>query len=99
MGTAADAFMTVRTVYEAEITWWWVDDKVHDSDYTLMVDESMRKKAKELERKYDVTDDPRYCCQWEGILLFGEDKAKVHAAGRELARHLARFKSVISLNS
>jgi hypothetical protein len=98
MGTVAESFMTARTVYEAEITWWWVDSKVHDQDYKIMVNESMRKKAKELESKYDVTDDTRYCCQWEGVLLFGDNKAKVDAAGLELARHLARFKGIISLN-
>jgi hypothetical protein len=98
MGATAKSFLTVSTVHHAEVTWWWVDDKVHDSDYTIMVDDSMRKKAKELEDKYDVTDDTRYCCQWEGIQLLGDDKAKVEAAGRELAQYLARFKGVVPLN-
>ena len=94
----AESFMTVSTTHEASITWWWVDKRVHDTDYSIMDNDSMRAKAKELERKYDVTDDTRFCCQWEGISLYGEDKAKVDAAGRELARHLARFKGVIPLN-
>jgi hypothetical protein len=98
MGTAAERFMEMRTVHEAFIGWWWTDDKVQDTDYHIMVNDSMTAKANELERKHDVTDDTGLCCQWEGHRLYGENKAAVEAAGCELARHLARFKGVISLN-
>lgn len=98
MAITATRFLASSTVHQADVTWWWAEDKVHDSDYTIMVNDSMRQKAKELEREFDVTDDTRYCCQWEGIQLLGEDKAKVDAAGLQLARHLARFKGVIPLD-
>lgn len=94
MGTAVADFMDVRTIHEVDVVWWWVKDKLHDSDYHIQVNETMRKKAKELERKYNVTDDTRFCCQFEGYRLYGEDRIAVEAAGRELASCLARFKGV-----
>lgn len=96
---AADDFLTVSTVHEAEISWWWSKDKLHDNNYHIQVLDSVDAKVKELERKYDVLNDTSYCCQWEGRLLTGENRAQVEAAGNELARHLARFKGLVPLSS
>jgi hypothetical protein len=95
---ATASFLEVRTIHEAEVTWWWKDSVLHDQDYRIKVNDSMNAKVKELEKKYDVLNDTRYCCQWEGVLLHGPDRDKVMAAGRELAQHLARYKHVFALN-
>lgn len=94
----ASSFVAVRTIHEAEVSWWWHDSVLHDTGYHIKVNDSMAKKMKALETKYDVTNDTRYCCQFEGMLLNGENRVNVEAAGLELARHLARFKSVFPLN-
>ena len=93
--SATSAFVhTVKTVHQAEIAWWWTDDKLHDLDYHIKVSDSVDAKVKELESKYDVSDDARYCCQWEGKLLYGENREQVEAAASELGRHLSRFKGL-----
>jgi len=89
--------VAVRTVYEGELTWWWRDKVLHDQDYHIKVNDSMAAKVYKLERKYGVTNDTRYCCQWEGVLLTGDNRENIEAAAKELARHLARFKGIISL--
>lgn len=89
--------VSVRTVYEAELTWWWRENVLHDTEYHIKVNDSMAAKVDKLERKYNVTNDTRYCCQWEGVLLTGGDRKNVKDAAAELARHLARFKSIVSL--
>ncbi|KWU23447.1 hypothetical protein [Burkholderia cenocepacia] len=91
-------FLDVRTTYEAEVSWWWKEPVLHDSDYHIRVNDSMEAKMKALEQKYDVKNDTRYCCQFEGMLLYGADREQVAAAGLELARHLARFKHIFPLN-
>lgn len=91
-------FVSVETIHKAEVAWWWTDEKLHDRDYHIKVWDSVEAKIRELVVKYDVEDDTRYCCQWEGHLLMGENREEVVAAANELARHLARFKSAKPLS-
>jgi hypothetical protein len=95
---AASAFFDIATIHQAEVQWWWTDEARHDSDYGLKVEDSVSAKVKELTEKYDVFDDTRFCCQWEGRRLCGESRENVEAAANELARHLARFKRVKPLS-
>lgn len=90
-------FYRVSTKHEAELSFWWTDDKLHDDEYRFAVDDALCAKIKELESKYAVTDDTRYCCQWEGKLLYSESLEDVTAAIKELAQVLARFKGVVPL--
>lgn len=87
-------FVELATTHMAEVTWWWTSDKLHDIDYHIRVSDSVNAKVRELERKYDVRDDTRYCCQWEGHLLEGSILENVEAAASELAAHLTRFKGI-----
>lgn len=91
------AFVTITTIYQAEVSWWWIDEKLHDVDYTIKVNDSMNAKVNEIIDKYDVYEDASYCCQWEGKMLVGDNLSNVEAAGNELAAHLKRFKGVIPL--
>ena len=93
MGGAA--FLEVSTVHQADVSWWWADDRLHDASYHITVNDSIDQKVMELRAKYPgVSEDTRYCSQWEGRLLCGTDLAEVTAAGAELAQHLSRFKGV-----
>ena len=94
-----ESFLTVDAIYRAEVAWWWTDEKLHDVDYSHTVYDSLAEKVRELSDKYDVQEDTRYCCQWEGVQLMGENKSNVELAGRELAKHLARFTGVTSLSN
>lgn len=96
---SAASFVAIETVHEAEVAWWWTDDKLHDSSYTVGVNDSVAEKVMQLSAKYGVSEDRRHCCQWEGILLRGADLQNVTAAANELARHLARFKGVRPLDA
>lgn len=91
-------FCFIETVHNAEVTWWWTEEKLHDSDYKLAVADSVNAKVLQLERKYGVRDDTTYRCQWEGCLLTGDNLANVVAAGNELARHVARFKGIVAVD-
>lgn len=95
---AASVFFDITTIHQAEVQWWWTEESRHDSDYKFTVEDSISAKVKELMEKYDVSDDIRFCCQWEGRRLFGENRENVEAAANELARHLARFKGVKPLS-
>jgi hypothetical protein len=97
-GSAA-AFVSVVTVHQAEVSWFWTNVKLHDMDYHIRVNESVAAKVKELESKYDVQDDTRYCCQWEGRRLEGENREQVEAAANELARYLAKFTGLAPLSA
>ena len=98
MPNAVNSFLTVTTVHEADVTWWWLDNTLHDLDYHIRMNDSVDKKVRELTAKYDVEQNTSYCCQWEGVQLLGADKAVVEAAGQELARHVMRFKGIQPLN-
>lgn len=91
-------FVSSRTVHTATLLYCWAQDKTHDTDYHLKVQDSVAAKLKQVLAKYDsVSQDTRFCCQWEGLELYGEDRYQVEAAANELARHLMRFKGVVPL--
>lgn len=92
------SFLDLRTVHQAVVAWWWDGSVLHDSAYHIKVNDSMATKMRDLEKKYGVTNDTGYCCQFEGMMLFGADREQVAAAGQELAQHLARFKHIRTLS-
>lgn len=98
MAHAPSSFINVRTIHEAEIAWHWTDAKLHDVDYHIKVRDSINDKVKEIEAKFGVSDDTRYCCQWEGVQIYGSDLKKVEQAAQEVARHLSRFKDAHPLD-
>ena len=91
-------FVEVQAVYQADVVWWWAEDKVHDSDYHFSVEAAMAAKlALVLPGYANVSQDTRFCCQGEGLRLCADNRAQVEAAANELARYLMRFKGVIPL--
>jgi hypothetical protein len=94
-----NAFASVQTVHRGEVTWWWTYGKLHDLDYHIKVNESVYKKIADLESKYNVRRDTRYCCQFEGALIEGENRESIEAATLSLARYIARFSGVMPLSS
>lgn len=94
--SAAD-FFTVETVHQARVAFWWTQEKLHDNDYHIQVSDAMNAKIRQLEEKYDVTNDTRHVCQWEGYCFLGDKLASVEAAAKELAQHLIRFGGVVPL--
>lgn len=97
MSTNQNPFVSIETIHHAEVAWWWTNEKLHDTDYNIRVADSMDKKVKELEAKYDIRNDTGYCCQWEGRMLYGSDLQQVTKAANELAVHLSKFKGVVPL--
>ena len=100
MGQAANtpsSFVQVETIHQAEVSWWWRGEWLHDNSYKIKVADSVDRKIKDIIEKYDVEDDGQYCTQWEGRLLIGTDLQKVTAAANELARHMAKFKGLASI--
>lgn len=93
-----DSFLSLETIYYAEVAWWWTDEKLHDTQYTHSVYDSLSVKVRELADKYGLEENTRYCCQWEGVQIMGANQANVERAGRELAKHLARFTGVVPLS-
>jgi len=91
------AFFSVVTTHQAEICWCWTVDRLFDSDYHIRVNDLVNAKVKQLENKYEVQDDTRYCCQWEGHLLVSENRDQVEAAATELSRYVARFSGLTPL--
>jgi hypothetical protein len=92
-----NAFASVQTVHRGEVSWWWTEDRVHDLDYHIKVNDSVDKKISELEKKHNVRRDTRYCCQFEGALIEGENRETIEAATLSIARYIARFTGVIPL--
>lgn len=90
-------FVEVSTIHHGELWFWWAEEKLFDGDYHIKVHDSTDAKVRELEAKYGVQDDTQLRCQFEGRRLLGEDRDKVEAAIKELARHLMRFKGVVPL--
>lgn len=84
----------IRTIYEAEIQWWWKDSHVHDTTYRVSVNDAARAELNRLCGLYDVFDDTRYTCQWEGLLISGKNLEQVTEAAGHLARYLKRFKHI-----
>jgi len=99
MSNKAADFVSVTTVHFGTVTWTWADKVRPFDDYIFTVRDSVDKKVKELEKKFDVTNDTRFCCQCEGIQLFGSERSAVEKATRELSHHLARFKDVVALGA
>lgn len=87
-------FVSLVTIHRGDVGWWWTDDKLHDMDYRIRLNDSIDKKVEEVTRKYRVGRDLKYCCQFEGVCVQGEDKASVEKAATEIATYLARFKGV-----
>lgn len=92
-----ESFISLSTVHQAEVSWWWTDTKLHDRDHQFAVNDSVSAKVTELARKYDITEDTTYCTQFEGHRLFGQDREQVALAGIELAQHLATLEGIIPL--
>ena len=99
MGQASkpSSFVQVDTIHQAEVSWWWRPEALHDTAYQVRVVDSVDKKVRALVAKYDVEDDGQYRTQWEGRLLIGTDLVQVTAAANELARHMAKFKGLAPL--
>lgn len=87
-------FITVKTVHIGEVAWYWTDEKLHDTDYHIKVNDAIDKKVAELTKAYDVQRDTDYRCQWEGVQITGSELWEVEEAARHIARHLAQFKGV-----
>jgi hypothetical protein len=94
-----DAFLEVGTVHQAEVSWYWTQEKLYDRDHQIAVDDSVSAKVKSLVAKYGITDDTTYCTQFEGRLLHGADRESVVKAGNELAQHLATLEGIMPLSA
>jgi hypothetical protein len=87
-------FVTIATIHKGDISWWWTDERLHDPDYHIKVNESISKKAEEVARKYGVESDSQYRTQFEGVCIEGEEREAVEKAALEIACHLSRFQGV-----
>lgn len=87
-------FVTVKTIHQGEITWWWTDEKLHDRDYHFKVQDAIDKKIVEVKKRYDIEQDTRYTCQFEGVQLTGGELCEVEEAARHIGQCLAKFKGV-----
>ncbi|KVP96901.1 hypothetical protein WJ97_13835 [Burkholderia ubonensis] len=94
----ADLFVELETIHQAEVSWWWTTDKLHDMDYHILVDESVNAKVKKLVSKYGITDHTNYRTEYEGRLFLSDDRSKVEQAANELAQHMATLKGVLPLS-
>jgi hypothetical protein len=93
------AFVEFGTVHQAEVSWFWTNEKLHESDHRFAVEDSVNAKVKALALKYGITDDTTYCTQFEGRLLIGADRETVENAGNELAQHLATLEGIMPLSA
>lgn len=93
----ADAFVELATVHQAEVSWYWTRETLHDWDHHIKVNDSVSAKVEDLAGKYGISDDTTYRTQFEGRLLLGEDREKVALAANELAQHLATIEGVMPL--
>ena len=84
----------ISTRHSAELQWWWKDSHVHNSEYHAKVDEAIAATVATACLDPDIYEDTSYCCQWDGVHVYGEDLAKVKAVGIELEKVLNRFKFV-----
>jgi hypothetical protein len=88
--------VAVRTVYEAEIQWYWTDSHVHDQDYKNKVNDAVDAEIKRVcDESLTLYQDTGYCCQWEGMKLIGEGAEEVRVAGEKVAKVLARYKYLL----
>lgn len=90
-------FISMQTTHSAEIVWTWSNEKLHDGTYHSKVHDAVDLKVREVCANNQVSNDIRYCCQWEGVQLQGEDRSAVELAAKEVASVLSRFKDVMSL--
>lgn len=97
MTQKSESFLHIETIHRAEISWFWTDEFLHDTDYHMKVYYSVNKKIESIVQKYDIQEDTRYCTQFEGVLLYGNDLKNIQSAGLELAKYISSFSGVISL--
>lgn len=88
------AVVDIRTVHYAMIQWWWKDSHVHDYEYKVKVNDAMDMTIAFLEEMLDVTNDTRFCCQWEGLQLYSESMEDIQKAAKKLSEKLSQFKFV-----
>lgn len=86
-----------ETRHYASVVFWWTPEKLHDTDYRMMINRRINAKITALEQKYVIEQDTRHCYRWEGYCLFGHDKQQVEKAIAELAQAVVKFKGIISL--
>lgn len=87
-------FVSVETVYKAQVSWWWTERKLHDNDYHITVNDAVAVAVNEAEVRFDVVNNTCYCCQWEGIEFTGSNLEAVTAAANYVAATLSRFKDI-----
>lgn len=95
--TPARDFFSVQTVHMAIVSFWWTDERLHDTDYKIKVNDALKTKMGEMLLRYDVTNDTTHRCQWEGFCLVGSNLEHVNSAAKELCQHLAKFSGVVPL--
>jgi len=95
--TEFDKFCEVSTVHEAVIQFWWAENRLHDLQYRNDVDEKLDNVITEIQKEYDIYDDTRFCCQWEGFRLYGSNLYQVRAAASWLTEELSKIDGVKSL--
>lgn len=90
-------FISVETTHFGSISWWWTDDKLHDYEYKLRVNDAVNAAVAKAKANYDVTKNLQLRCQFEGVELMGSDIADVTKAANDVASVLKRFKGVVPL--
>ena len=87
----------METTHFGSISWWWTDDKLHDYEYKLRVNDAVNAAVAKAKANYDVTKNLQLRCQFEGVELMGSDIADVTKAANDVASVLKRFKGVVPL--
>lgn len=92
-----DFIEPTETRHYASVVFWWTKEKLHDTEYRMMIDRRINAKITALALKYAIEQDIRASYQWEGYCLFGHDKQQVEKAIAELAQAVSKFKGIITL--
>lgn len=90
----SNPFVTSETVHCAQVSYFWTDEKLHQTDYQLSVHDAVDKAVEKATKKHDVVQNTSFTCQWEGVEFEGESLAAVTAAANDVAKVLGRFKGV-----
>lgn len=96
--TNTSGFLQVETVHLAHVSWRYREERRHDHNYHIRVNDAVAAAVKGVEREHDVRQNISYCCQWEGIQLEGNDVPQVTSAAQEVIKVLARFNGVAPLS-